>query len=338
MVISEVHNTKTKICIILIILIISSILFATEVRAVDEMVIAGKKFLQKGEDPTNKISEENLNNASSAIFKILMVIAIGVAVVVAAILGFNFIIGSVEGKAKIMESLMPYIAGCVVAFGAFGIWSTVVKTGDYIEDKTAVLKTEDIGPGREEAYSEDLVKILRTLYTEGLLEGYYRKDGLVIIMSKEDVLKGLEKITSEMPDAGSEFDFKAVAESIIELIDVMDKEEYRFVESDELILANREETLKMFESRLSEWQSKLVSELQIAAEGVHGIKNEERVITITLEIFGNALLITPGGSKIIDRNMECYSEAYQILRKDDEKILDHEFTGKTITVPANEPL
>ena len=34
--------------------------------------------------------------------------------------------GSVEQKAKVKDSLVPYIVGCTVIFGAFGIWKLVV--------------------------------------------------------------------------------------------------------------------------------------------------------------------------------------------------------------------
>ena len=34
--------------------------------------------------------------------------------------------GSVEQKAKVKDSLVPYIAGCIVIFGAFGIWKLVL--------------------------------------------------------------------------------------------------------------------------------------------------------------------------------------------------------------------
>lgn len=34
--------------------------------------------------------------------------------------------GSVEQKAKVKDSLVPYVAGCIVIFGAFGIWKMVL--------------------------------------------------------------------------------------------------------------------------------------------------------------------------------------------------------------------
>jgi hypothetical protein len=36
---------------------------------------------------------------------------------------------SVEEKAQVKEALIPYVAGCVVAFGSFGIWRLVMVIG-----------------------------------------------------------------------------------------------------------------------------------------------------------------------------------------------------------------
>ena len=35
-------------------------------------------------------------------------------------------VGSVDQKAKVKDSLNPYIVGCIVIFGAFGIWKIVL--------------------------------------------------------------------------------------------------------------------------------------------------------------------------------------------------------------------
>ncbi len=50
-----------------------------------------------------------------------------VAVIVGLIIGIRFMTGGIEEKAKIKELLVPYVAGCIVIFGAFGIWSLVVN-------------------------------------------------------------------------------------------------------------------------------------------------------------------------------------------------------------------
>ena len=36
-------------------------------------------------------------------------------------------IGSIEEKAQVKESLIPFVIGCVVVFGAFGIWKMVTE-------------------------------------------------------------------------------------------------------------------------------------------------------------------------------------------------------------------
>ena len=51
-----------------------------------------------------------------------------------AVLGFQFILGSVEGKAKVSEALMPYIVGCIIVFGAFTIWKIAISIGNRVED------------------------------------------------------------------------------------------------------------------------------------------------------------------------------------------------------------
>lgn len=51
---------------------------------------------------------------------------IAVAIIIGLVLGIQFMAGSVEQKAKVKDSLIPYIVGCVVIFGAFGIWKIVL--------------------------------------------------------------------------------------------------------------------------------------------------------------------------------------------------------------------
>lgn len=47
----------------------------------------------------------------------------------------TFILSSAEGKAKVSETLVAYIAGCIVVFGAFGIWDFAVNTGSRMEEE-----------------------------------------------------------------------------------------------------------------------------------------------------------------------------------------------------------
>lgn len=67
-----------------------------------------------------------MKEGSDLLFNSLLTIGTVAAVIVGAVLGIQFMVGSVEQKAKIKDSLIPYVAGCIVIFGAFGIWKLVI--------------------------------------------------------------------------------------------------------------------------------------------------------------------------------------------------------------------
>lgn len=60
------------------------------------------------------------------VYNILLFIGLTLVIIVGVVLGIQFMTGSVEQKAKVKDSLVPYIAGCIVIFGAFGIWKLVL--------------------------------------------------------------------------------------------------------------------------------------------------------------------------------------------------------------------
>lgn len=94
------------------------------------IITGADKFIDAGKDDSGTgvtgIPEENIQNMSNLLYNILFVIGIVVAVIVGITIGIKFITGSVAEKAKIKETLIPYIIGCVVLFGAFTIWKIVV--------------------------------------------------------------------------------------------------------------------------------------------------------------------------------------------------------------------
>ena len=97
----------------------------------------GEKFISEGKaNPTFKdtytsneenFSEDYVQKEFSGIFYILLAIGTVLTVIVGGILGIKFIFSSIEDKAKIKEALIPYILGCVVIYGAIGIWYLVVN-------------------------------------------------------------------------------------------------------------------------------------------------------------------------------------------------------------------
>lgn len=128
-----------KILIIFFIIIIINVMFLNinVVRAsgISDVITSGDSFIEAGESEDVSIDETKLKDTSSMIYKILLILGICVAVVIAAILGIKFLIGSVEEKAQIKDALLPFIIGCIVVFGAFGLWNIFVTFGNYVIQK-----------------------------------------------------------------------------------------------------------------------------------------------------------------------------------------------------------
>ena len=142
-------KTRKIILTLITILLIANIIILPKSYATsaDEIIDSGDEFLQAGEDPENVIDTGNLKNTSTTIYKILLSIAICVSVLVGAALGIQFMLGSVEGKVKVQEALVPYIIGCFIVFGAFAIWEVAVKTGNSVLEQKDTFDNTAHTPG-----------------------------------------------------------------------------------------------------------------------------------------------------------------------------------------------
>jgi len=95
---------------------------------IDDINNAATGFIDAGKaNVEDKISTQSLQNISSTIYNVLLILGVIVAVIIGLILGIKFIIGSIEQQAEVKKALIPYIAGCVIVFGAFTIWKIVVN-------------------------------------------------------------------------------------------------------------------------------------------------------------------------------------------------------------------
>ena len=116
------------IFVILLILISILILPTHNVFAVSDVFEAGDKFLENGTN--NPINMNAMKTTSDKLYNILFSIGIVVMFIVGTIIGIKLIVASAEDRAKVKESLIPYIVGCVVILGAFTIWKIVVDIGN----------------------------------------------------------------------------------------------------------------------------------------------------------------------------------------------------------------
>lgn len=100
--------------------------YSSTASSVDDIIKSANAFLQVGED-SNIIDTSRLQTVSKFVSGVLLTIAIAITVISAAIMGIKFMTESVEDKAKIKESMTPWVIGILVAFGAFAIWQVTIN-------------------------------------------------------------------------------------------------------------------------------------------------------------------------------------------------------------------
>ena len=84
-------------------------------------------FVNNGENGGNVINNDALKEGSNTLYNVLLVIGIAVAFIWGIVLGIQFITGSLGEKADVKKNLIVYLVGCVIIFGAFGIWKLIIE-------------------------------------------------------------------------------------------------------------------------------------------------------------------------------------------------------------------
>ena len=120
--------------IILILIIILTIIPTNNVFAdqstfsIDGFMGEADKFIEGGKkEGEDLIGKDGIKSISDVMYNTLLAIGLVVAVAVGIFLGIKIMASSIEEQAKYKQMLTPYFIGCVVVFGAFGIWKVVVN-------------------------------------------------------------------------------------------------------------------------------------------------------------------------------------------------------------------
>lgn len=119
-----------KVCLITLLILCNLSVYSTTCMAdgsLDDVMNHGNSFLNAGSESSTMIDQNDLKSLSNFISGVLLTIAIGVTVITGAIMGLNFITQSIEEKAKVKESMVPWVIGIIVSFGAFTIWEVAVN-------------------------------------------------------------------------------------------------------------------------------------------------------------------------------------------------------------------
>ena len=100
------------------------VIYAESDGTMNSIMGGAKNFINTG---TNAESDNALETGSNLLYNILLTIGIAVALIWGLVLGIQFVTGSLEEKADVKKGLIIYLIGCVVIFGAFGIWRLLLQ-------------------------------------------------------------------------------------------------------------------------------------------------------------------------------------------------------------------
>ena len=120
---------KCRIFKIIILICFMLLILSSKVFALGDWLKEAEDFINEAKsvaDTGFTTNTEKLSDGSEIIFNAFFAIGTGVAVIVGAILGIQFMTAGIDKKVEVKQALYPYIISCVVLFGAYGIWKLVV--------------------------------------------------------------------------------------------------------------------------------------------------------------------------------------------------------------------
>ncbi len=123
--------SKVLSVIILVLVMMTTMSTIIYASTISNMVSGADDFIESGKDQSHSkinsaFANDKMKSIVDVIYNVFLILGIIIAIIVGLILGIQFITGSVEQKSKIKESIIPYVAGCTVIFGAFGIWRLII--------------------------------------------------------------------------------------------------------------------------------------------------------------------------------------------------------------------
>lgn len=125
---------KSKFLIIFGLIFIINVVFfninVVHAESISDVITGGDSFIDAGKSESVTIDKSKMQDASNMIYNILLISGMCIAVIISGILGIQFMLGSAEEKAKIKDALIPFVIGCIVVFGAFGIWKIFITIGN----------------------------------------------------------------------------------------------------------------------------------------------------------------------------------------------------------------
>ena len=120
-------NILRKVAIIAVFMfVILSCFYNVNAISLSEMEGKAENFINAGSTQTN-INYDNVTKEFVSLGQILTIIAAGVMVAVTAYMGIKYLTAGPEAQAKLKTQLVGVVVSGMVIFGAYFIWSIVLK-------------------------------------------------------------------------------------------------------------------------------------------------------------------------------------------------------------------
>ena len=95
--------------------------------ALSNITMAAKVSIDNIKDNDTNVEASGIKNIGSIILSGITGVGIVVSVVMVAILGVKYMMGSAEERAEYKKSMLPYLIGAILLFGASAIANMVVS-------------------------------------------------------------------------------------------------------------------------------------------------------------------------------------------------------------------
>ena len=120
-------NKKRVLKVLSTICIMLTILFTYNLNifAIDSIIQGADDFLNSDKNSSVVLNMTSIKTTSDTIFNVFLAVGTVIVVITGAILGLKFMMGSTTEKAEVKETLIPYVVGSIIIFGAITIWTIV---------------------------------------------------------------------------------------------------------------------------------------------------------------------------------------------------------------------
>lgn len=120
-------NIKLITTLVIAILVVLNLPIYSRANSLDEIMTNADNFLKTENSSVVTPSQEGIKNMSKTVSNVLLTIALGVTLISAVVMAIQFAFQSIEKKAQIKESMIPWVIGIFISFGAFGIWNITMS-------------------------------------------------------------------------------------------------------------------------------------------------------------------------------------------------------------------